>query len=104
MPIDWDYDVHPQEQRVNYCVPLLLKIIPVEKAAVVAYCILTFKKSEHIFFRNHSNFVPGKQKNNYSCSHWNQQCVHDEKKKLERKISISAYLATNSPNLKYSQF
>lgn len=84
--------MHPQAQRVNYCVSLLLKIIPVEKAAVIAYCVLTFKKSEHILFRNHSNFnVPGKQRNNYPCSHWNQRRAHDKKKKLE-KVSISAYL------------
>lgn len=81
MPTDRDYYVHPQTQRVNCCVPLLLKIIPAEKEAVIAYCVLTFKKSEHIFFRNHGNFnVPGKQRNNYPGSHWNQRCAHDEKK------------------------
>ena len=105
MPIDWDYDVHPQAQRVNYYVPLLLKTIPVEKAAVIAYCTLTFQKPEHIFFRKHSNFnVPGKQRNNYSGSHWNQGCAHNEKNNEKEKYSLqSTSTVICSPKLQYRQ-
>lgn len=60
--------------------------MPVEKVAMIAYCVLAFKKPKHIFFRNHSNFnVPGKQRNNYPCSHWNQQCAHNLKNNQKEK-------------------